>query len=620
MTSKFHLEVLLKSWAARLYGRAYSRRSGEALLLRDFYYTVEPWVFLCLYARYVAQPDASHSGKTVVYIPHNPFGKWLVDNLEELYPNITCGQQPYPRLFRSQGGVALRSLLRGSAASVGQPRGNNPEKEEYGRDHGGRPLFRSRDGPRSAGKVAAQACLGLEVDSKKKRSDMFWLPNSKIEGDRVLVYFDRPDVPPTPQTLSTVQGRGWEVLALQRYEGQNGQVRQGQLDSELQWRQKLGLLLTAPFWLLDRPGRQRLGHWAWMRTAEASAKTAGWEHVFWSNKVRLHSSYTDVLSNGHVHQSVALERVGGLNVRTDTTFGYSEAMCEAGRASPFDTFLVWGPHMRDAFRKIDFLGITTLVTCGYPFDYMFEPARANAASVRRQLQTAGARKIVCFFDNKFHRFFHTSRFDVVVLYQKLLEQVINTAEMGLILKPKAALARTVLQSSEVQPLLERALATGRCLLLARQKDGDPIIYPCQAALAADLALGYAVNSAVVEAVLAGVPGVHIDLTREPGHPFYEHGYGKIVFDDLELAMAALRKWLTREGNPEGLGDHSPVLDLIDPFRDGRAAHRVGDYMTWLMEGFDSGLSRDEVVRSATRRYADVYGAEHVRLAPSLGRL
>jgi hypothetical protein len=251
---------------------------------------------------------------------------------------------------------------------------------------------------------------------------------------------------------------------------------------------------------------------------------------------------------------------------------------------------------------------------------MFEPARKKAASVRRQLHAAGAKKVICFFDTSFHPLNFTSPVEVAALYQRLLQEVVNVPEMGLILKPKAALPRTVLQSTEIQPLLEKALATGRCLLLVRKADGEPIIYPCEAALAADIAVGYPINSAVVEAVLAGVPGIHIDLTREPGHPFYEHGYGKIVFDDLDRAMAALRKWLTQEGNPGGLGDHSPVLDMIDPFRDGRAAHRVGDYMTWLIEGFDSGLSRDEVVRRATRRYADVYGAQHVQLAPTLGRL
>jgi hypothetical protein len=624
MTSKFHREVLRKSWAAQLYGRAYSQRSGEALLLRRFYYTVEPWVFLCLYAKYVATADVDGSGKTVVYVADNPFGKWVEDYLQKLYPRIVSERPSYLRLARAQGGTVLRNLLRSSAANPEQAGGNDTGSKSQGpASDSGRSsglALRPANGARAIGKVAVQAVLGLEVDSEEDRSDLFWLPRSKVEDSRVLVYFGRADMAPTSQALTTAREHGWDTLALRRYQGLNGNVKQGQLDSALNWRLKLGLLLTAPLWLIERPGLQNVAHWTWMRTVEAATETAGWESLFSSRRVKVHTNHTDVLSNGHVYQSVALERAGGLNVRTDNSFGYSKAMCEAGRASPFDAFLVWGPHMRDSFRKIDFLGITTLVTCGYPFDYMFDPVRKKAASVRRQLHAAGAKKIVCFFDTSFHQLNFTSPVEVLALYRKLLQEVVRVPEMGLILKPKSALPRTVLQSPEVQPLLEKAMATGRCLLLARKVDGEPIIYPCEAALAADMAVGYPINSAVVEAVLAGVPGIHIDLTKEPGHPFYAYGYERIVFDDLDRAMSALRRWFSQDGNPDGLGDHSSVLDIIDPFRDGQAAHRVGDYMTWLMEGFDADLSRDEVIRSATRRYADVYGAQHVQLAPSLGRL
>jgi hypothetical protein len=204
-----------------------------------------------------------------------------------------------------------------------------------------------------------------------------------------------------------------------------------------------------------------------------------------------------------------------------------------------------------------------------------------------------------------------------LIYRALFNYVIDSPNLGLLVKPKKLLEDTALASGELRSLLDKAVATGRCLALVRETGTEPKVRPYEAALAADLAVGYPINTAVVEAVLAGVPGVHIDLTHEPGHPFYESGYEQVVFDDLDRAMQAIRRWGDNDPEAAGLGDNSAVIDGIDPFRDGKAAHRVGQYMTWLWQGFDQGLARDDVVRMASRMYADEYGEQHVQLAPRL---
>ena len=276
--------------------------------------------------------------------------------------------------------------------------------------------------------------------------------------------------------------------------------------------------------------------------------------------------------------------------------------------------------MAAVFQELDIAGITTLVTAGYPFDHLFEGARPEAAKLNGQLRAAGASRIICFFDDGFTNAGETSREHLELLYRAMLGELIESPSLGLILKPKKPLDETVLASTELQVLLDKAVATGRCLPLARSSPSERLIYPYGPGLAADLAVGYPINTAVIEAVLAGVPGVYIDLTREPGHPFYDEGYERIVFDDLDRAMDAIRRWLRNPADAPALGDHSKVIDNLDPFRDGKAAERVGQYMSWSMEGFERGLSRDDVVRRSSRLYAEQHGAEHVRLAPRLGHL
>ena len=68
---------------------------------------------------------------------------------------------------------------------------------------------------------------------------------------------------------------------------------------------------------------------------------------------------------------------------------------------------------------------------------------------------------------------------------------------------------------------------------------------------------------------------------------------------------------TREAALALEGDVSPVLDQLDPFRDGKASQRIGEYVTWYLKGLDENLSKDEALRAATDKYAEKWGIEKV---------
>ena len=54
-----------------------------------------------------------------------------------------------------------------------------------------------------------------------------------------------------------------------------------------------------------------------------------------------------------------------------------------------------------------------------------------------------------------------------------------------------------------------------------------------------------------------------------------------------------------------------MLDELDPFRDGRAAERMADYINWLLEGLNAGLSRDSAMAEAAERYSAQWGKDKV---------
>ena len=104
------------------------------------------------------------------------------------------------------------------------------------------------------------------------------------------------------------------------------------------------------------------------------------------------------------------------------------------------------------------------------------------------------------------------------------------------------------------------------------------------------------------------PGVPVGGLQEF---LYQLGVGKVVFKDWEsLWDSCQNQWATLGGIP-GFGDWSPLLDEIDPFRDGRAAERMGDYIKWLLDGFRAGLDRNTVMADAAERYCALWGQDKI---------
>ena len=109
----------------------------------------------------------------------------------------------------------------------------------------------------------------------------------------------------------------------------------------------------------------------------------------------------------------------------------------------------------------------------------------------------------------------------------------------------------------------------------------------------------------------GYGGVDCDLTSLRSHPFYQWGYEKVVFDDIDKMMVSLKRYKENPNNEPELGDWSLHLDELDPFRDGRGGERIGTYIRCLLEVFKKGGNRDEAIRNANKLYSERWGSDKV---------
>jgi hypothetical protein len=250
---------------------------------------------------------------------------------------------------------------------------------------------------------------------------------------------------------------------------------------------------------------------------------------------------------------------------------------------------------------------------GYIGDYRFPLLKSNAAALKNRLRQSGARHILAYCDgnstndprwNVGHEFIREQ-------YIFLLEKVLSEPWFGLVLKPKAP-GTLRKRLGDVALILKKAEETGRCFVF----EGGSILGaypPAASALAADITVDHLAGAtAAMESVLAGVPTLLVDREGWKISRLHRLGHGKVVFEDWDKTWKACVDHWKRPGGIPGFGDWSEIIDDIDPFRDGKAAERIGVYLRWLVDGFKAGLPRKTVMADASERYCRAWGGDKIK--------
>lgn len=453
--------------------------------------------------------------------------------------------------------------------------------------------------------VAVVGQWGLDRDAQL--NDLFWWWESGIDAGRVILFFDRPGPPTRDESLRSAKKLGIRCLALNR---------QGAGDcSELLWRgtlslAKAGRLVKEYLRLLGWGAvRGQTGSWVAGQLSGMVTYASVFEEFLAQHNVRAVFHWNDIESD---FISLACEAVSAARIGYQWSNIHWPVACQARL---HQVYFPWGPLHSEILSRAGSCTPHVLYS-GCIFQGASPiPRRTTGASAEREAVLAsGAERVLALFDNSL---------PCENFYQFFLERVIQDPRWGLLIKPKgvASLPWSRGDFPALRSLYEQALATGRVRLL------EPHISPARAAAAADLSIGVDINSATILAALAGHRAVHLDYVPLHESPlsqwaiFYQAGPDRLVFDNPDKLWASLNRFFDEPGSLPTLGlADKDLLSRIDPFRDGRAGHRIGEYVRWYLEGFEQGLDRDEALAEATRRYAEKWGSTMVcrGLPQSLG--
>jgi hypothetical protein len=111
----------------------------------------------------------------------------------------------------------------------------------------------------------------------------------------------------------------------------------------------------------------------------------------------------------------------------------------------------------------------------------------------------------------------------------------------------------------------------------------------------------------LECGLEGLPTLLIDREGAPASKLNELPEGKVVFKDWPSTIDAMMEHFNTSGVIPDFGNWSSIIDDLDPFRDGLAAKRIGDYLQWFLQGYKQGLDKESIMENAAIRYRKEWG-------------
>ena len=459
-------------------------------------------------------------------------------------------------------------------------------------------LRRRRDAVPSPSMIATELAWGL--DRSARLNDLFWWWDSGIPANRVLLVFDRADAVASRDVVNLAGQLGIKcVVKHPRAAGDSPHLvwraSPGPAISFRRLMRGLGLFLWGV-------GRGRSRQWAATRLMSMLIHSSSHEDLFNDFNVRAVFHHHEA---GQDDVSLACDLAGAARIGIHWSHIQFPA---ANLPRLHQVYFAWGQHhasiLEASDSRADQILISGCIVNGASLDPNYSSGRPTPSF---SMDSSGVTRVLALFDQgsplgNFYEFF--------------LRRVLDDPRWGLLIKPKnisKGIPQTLRDHSpHLLDLYGQAVASGRIHIL------DSQVSPAEAAATADFSVGPSNLSAAVVAALAGNRVIHLDYPRLHSSPLakwaklYRAGPEQIVFDDPERLWESLNRHFDEPGSEPNLGQASKeVLGDIDPFRDGLAGSRIGEYLRWYLDGLDGGLERDSALEQASDRYAGKWGSDMV---------
>ena len=444
-------------------------------------------------------------------------------------------------------------------------------------------------------KVGVAAAWGTEGMDKNQKDDLYWWRSSSVTANRLIYMFERENIQPTQDRVEKAKYLGIESVALNpNFPGDypNLQVKNQQDRSLLMSFRNFCFVLKLSLKTLLAD-----------EFTKAILALVGWQ--YYSGR-KLSDVYKKLNLKGVFHfdeagmDIISLASAMSDSVRIGTHWASHTGINQTSSRS-HQVYFFWGSHDAQFALDSGSSAHTLLIAGCFLSDHSNKEEHQDAQEAVKEMRKRGVRYTLTLLDNsipcpEFYRFF--------------LQWLVEDPCLGLLIKSKGISWKEV-QNDGLNGLIERAKNSNRI------HEMNSCASPVDAAMLSDFTVGITSISALVAAALKGARILYLDYERVnlgPQKPYcilHSLGSNRCVFFEPDLLRKTIANYFENpESNPR-LGDATPILDQLDPFRDGKASQRIGEFVEWYLEELDGGMNTDDAVRSATDRYAKKWGGDKI---------
>jgi hypothetical protein len=435
-------------------------------------------------------------------------------------------------------------------------------------------------------KIMVNYSMGMD---REKRNDITFFHDSSLPLSRLLVYFKFKATPISDNESQWMKDNGVSSTAAPGLNLGPGVI---------QWRptellkHELANVSSASLGMLKKiitkPEKHSL--WLIMKLWKIHTMTAYWKDFFLGNHVKV--LVNSVPSMDNFIPAMAISEIGGLAVSIERSILFD--YCTYIHNAPNDIHFITGPYSLTQIPEPTF-SIFTIQSGAINVVFHSEPVDGI-----ENLKKHSKFTITVFDEMPNDVFFGAA---ISQMYEALIDMVDSDARFGLLIKTKKPQVFEILD--KVHRRIIKLSGENKCLI------GDWKLTPSAATAAADLVVTVP-STAAFESVITGTPTIVFNPMRSGSGIFYSNdGLDRRIFEDNERMIAAIKNYA--DGNDPTIGDCSDIAAQIDPFRDGLGPQRIGEYLNWCLQGFDSGLERQEVIQQANNHYKQQFGTDKVTI-------
>lgn len=531
---------------------------------------ITPAVYMANYARWKEyDPRAPEKTENILEIPDSHWSPDLVQGFNDYVDRVVIHKkQKALRLFIKVTAKLLRALPGAAVSSVSRKPTSAKTSEK-------------------PGKIMTIYRMGLLKD---KRNDIPFFHASAIPPENMLILLRHGHHLPTEAEMEWLEQSGVQCIASPEESTSVPGVPNWQPSK--QYKKELAafyrLYIKTAFHSLFQHKKNAL--WLLDRLWNIGLKRAYWKDFFITNNVRVVVNTAPAEENFLLNLS--LSETGGIGTAVERSILFD--YCTIIHNPPNHLSFITGPYSLTQIPEPSF-SLFTLQSGGLNVNSGHTgPQTETEIQGIRELRRRSQIVVTIFDELPSDWFFGDS---IVDMYRALADLARDDHRFSLLIKTKKPQILERLEDvyREILELSEQ----GRCLI------ADYKITASAAAAGADLVV-CAPSTAAFESVLTRTRTFVYNPMRSGSLLFYtNNGLNRRVFEDCETMIAAVKQL---PDNPDtDIGDCGDLLHQIDPFRDGRGAERIGEYLGHCIRGFQHGLDRETTLDNANKQYAARWG-------------